>query len=243
MVRRASSGGMKDQALVSIRIERAHDVGPAQDGAQGDPAPHGVAEQVDGAPTSCLEEGDEVGHQLLDGVAVEDTRPVECPWPRSSSVTTCRWTARAVDLEREVVRGAGEPVDEDERGLSSGLLPRSDHANSTPFTGRVLEAAVCVMATCLVARAALLLGLRRPPAWRGGARPCTESMRPSRARGACERIGRGCAVGPGTTASAAWAGHDAPERLSCVHDSHLQSRRCPSPPRRLVPWSVSSHRR
>ena len=48
MVRISSSGGMKDQALVSMSTRELHQVGTAQHDAHDDPAAHGVAERSTG---------------------------------------------------------------------------------------------------------------------------------------------------------------------------------------------------
>ncbi len=103
--------------------EGAHEVGAAQDGAHHHPAAHGMAEEVDGTAPCDLEEGDAVGHQLLDAVGVDApdlarvtvAALVECDDPALGR--------QGVDLQREVVGGAGEPVHEHKGGSPGRAAP------------------------------------------------------------------------------------------------------------------------
>ena len=107
MVRRSSSRGRNDQALVSIRMSERTSSGRCQRHGHDDPAPHGVPEEVDRAATHRLDEGGQVGGQLVDGVALERARLGRAAVaPLVERSTTCRRAARRRP-QREVVE---EPV-------------------------------------------------------------------------------------------------------------------------------------
>ncbi len=115
-LRISSSGGMKDQALVSMRISELTRSGRLRTRPMTTRPPMECPRRSTGPPPDRLEERGEVGGELVDGVALEAARSWwSAPWPRWSRVTTRRSAGQGVGLEREVVGRAGEAVTEHER--------------------------------------------------------------------------------------------------------------------------------
>ena len=166
-----SSGGMKDQAVVSMRISERTRSGRARTTPIDDPAAHGMAQQVDRAAAHRLDERAEVRRQLPDGVALEPARPGRVPVPALVERDHAAVGRQRVRRQREVERGAGEPVAEHQgrgpRRTAPPLGPRQVDAVDVEGPGR------CHV-PCLAARP------RRSPdaGRRGGA----EASSPSRSR-------------------------------------------------------------
>ena len=117
------SGGRKDHALVSMRISERTRSGRARTSAHDDPAAHGVAQQVDRPLAHRLEQGRQVGRELLDGVAVEVPRLGRVPVPPLVEGDHAPVGRQRVDLQREVVGGPGVAVTEHERRRPRGTAP------------------------------------------------------------------------------------------------------------------------
>ena len=111
--------------------QRAHEFGPAEHQAERDAPTHGVPQQVDRAAAHLLDEGREVGHELVDGVPVQGSRPgrvAVAPLVQRHHPPTRSSARQVVDDQREVVRRPGEAVAEHEGGRrlgsASSLGPR-----------------------------------------------------------------------------------------------------------------------
>ncbi len=120
--------------------QRAHEVRPGQDDAHDDPAAHGMAQQVDRAAAHRIDERAEVRRQLPDGVALEPARPGRVPVPALVERDHAAIGRQRVRRQREVERGAREPVAEHQgrgpRRTAPPLGPRQVDAVDVEGPGR-----------------------------------------------------------------------------------------------------------
>ena len=132
MVRTSSSSGRNDQALVSMSTSERVRFGPGQDHTQRDPTAHRMAEQVDRPLGHLFNEADQVGGQLINGVAGDvmglGREPVAARIQRDDTPRL----GQSLDLQREIMGGPGEAVAEHQgRPLRAPHWPQ---CNSTPLT-------------------------------------------------------------------------------------------------------------